>query len=140
MCSAATGHDAVASASVDRQVAASSAVAPSSHPIIRPAFAVGTCCSSACALDEWTSQCSLFLQCSSSSDFRGSSACALFESSGYWHGGSSLADNRPLDGDIHRSCKRGNWIKPCNKNIENVTNLCGGSGTVLLTYAVSKRI
>ena len=28
----------------------------------------------------------------------------------------------------------------CSKNIENVTNLCGGSGAVLSTHAVSKRI
>ena len=34
-------HDAVASASVDRQVAASSAVTPLSHPVVRPASAVG---------------------------------------------------------------------------------------------------
>ena len=33
-------HDAVASASVDRQVAASSVMNPSSHPVVRPASAV----------------------------------------------------------------------------------------------------
>ena len=36
-----SGHDAVASASVDRQVAVSSAVIPSSHLVVRPASAVG---------------------------------------------------------------------------------------------------
>ena len=36
-----SSHDAVASASVDRQVAASSAVTPSSHPVVRPPIAVG---------------------------------------------------------------------------------------------------
>ena len=36
-----SGYDAVASASVDRQVAASFAVTPSSHPVVRPASVVG---------------------------------------------------------------------------------------------------
>ena len=50
-----SGHDAVASASVDRQVAASSVVTPiesSGHPasFCRWSPGGGTCCSSACAL------------------------------------------------------------------------------------------
>ena len=71
------GHDAVASAYVDRQVAASSVVTPtesSGRPasFCRWSPGGGTYCSSACALDEWTSRYSLCLQCSSSGDFRGS--------------------------------------------------------------------